>query len=79
MNPYFWSFRNASFFFRHGYFAAVSFVDAQVSKLSAVSIELSPKADDRYKVGVVIAALERHGLIDSTVIMLWGDHGWKVK
>jgi len=40
----------------HGYYACVSFVDAQI--------------------GRVLAELERLGLRDKTIIVLWGDHGW---
>ena len=42
----------------HGYYACVSYMDAQV--------------------GRVVAELERLGLRDRTVIVLWGDHGWKL-
>lgn len=41
---------------RHAYFAAVSYVDAQV--------------------GRVLDELERAGLSDNTIVILWGDHGW---
>lgn len=40
----------------HGYYAAMSYMDAQV--------------------GRVLAELERLGLSDNTIIVLWGDHGW---
>ncbi len=43
---------------KHGYYAAVSYVDAQI--------------------GRVIDELERLGLRESTIIVLWGDHGWKL-
>ncbi len=43
---------------KHGYYAAVSYMDAQVGK--------------------VVAELERLGLRDDTIIILWGDHGWKL-
>lgn len=42
----------------HGYFACVSFVDAQV--------------------GRVINELDRLGLRKSTVVILWGDHGYQL-
>jgi arylsulfatase A-like enzyme len=42
----------------HGYYACVSYVDAQV--------------------GLVIGELERLGLRENTIIILWGDHGWKL-
>jgi len=42
----------------HGYYAAVSYIDAQI--------------------GRVVAELERLGLRDRTVIVVWGDHGWKL-
>ena len=41
---------------RHAYFAAVSYVDAQIGK--------------------VLDELERLGLSDNTIVILWGDHGW---
>ena len=43
---------------KHGYYASVSFVDAQV--------------------GRVLDALEQNGLSDNTIVLLWGDHGWKL-
>lgn len=42
----------------HGYYACVSFVDAQVGK--------------------VLDELERSGLADNTIVVLWGDHGWNL-
>jgi len=43
---------------KHGYYAAVSYVDAQI--------------------GRVVDELDRLGLRESTIIVLWGDHGWKL-
>lgn len=40
----------------HGYYAAVSYMDAQV--------------------GILLNTLESLGTLNSTVIVLWGDHGW---
>lgn len=42
----------------HGYYAAVSYVDAQI--------------------GRVLAELDRLGLRERTVVVLWGDHGWQL-
>jgi len=42
----------------HGYYACVSFMDAQV--------------------GRVLNELGRLGLRENTVVVLWGDHGWKL-
>ena len=42
----------------HGYYAAVSMIDAQVGKL--------------------LDALEENGLLENTIVVLWGDHGWKL-
>jgi arylsulfatase A-like enzyme len=41
---------------RHAYFAAVSYVDAQIGK--------------------VLDELERLGLAENTIVVVWGDHGW---
>jgi len=43
---------------KHGYYACVSFIDAQVGRL--------------------MAELGRLGLAENTVVVLWGDHGWKL-
>jgi iduronate 2-sulfatase len=43
---------------RHGYYACVSYTDAQIGK--------------------VLNELERLGLRDNTIVILWGDHGWKL-
>ncbi len=43
---------------KHGYYAAISYMDAQVGK--------------------VVAEVEKLGLRDDTIIILWGDHGWKL-
>lgn len=40
----------------HGYYASVSYMDAQVGK--------------------VIEELERLNILENTIIVLWGDHGW---
>lgn len=40
----------------HGYYAATSYVDAQIGRL--------------------IDELDKSGLSENTVIVLWGDHGW---
>ncbi|MCY1722391.1 sulfatase [Prolixibacteraceae bacterium Z1-6] len=41
---------------RHGYFACVSYIDAQIGK--------------------VLDELERQGLAENTIVVVWGDHGW---
>jgi iduronate 2-sulfatase len=43
---------------KQGYYAAVSYVDAQV--------------------GRILGELDQQGLRDNTIIILWGDHGWKL-
>lgn len=42
----------------HGYYACVSFTDAQVGK--------------------VLDELEKLGLAEDTIVILWGDHGWNL-
>jgi arylsulfatase A-like enzyme len=42
----------------HGYYAAVSYVDAQI--------------------GRVLTELDALGLASNTIVILWGDHGWKL-
>ncbi len=43
---------------KHGYYAAVSYMDAQF--------------------GRVLDELERLGLRSQTIVIVWGDHGWKL-
>jgi arylsulfatase A-like enzyme len=43
---------------KHGYYAAISYMEAQVGK--------------------VLDELKRLGLDKNTIIILWGDHGWKL-
>jgi arylsulfatase A-like enzyme len=43
---------------KHGYFAAVTFIDACVGK--------------------ILDELNRLQLEDDTIVVLWGDHGWKL-
>ncbi len=43
---------------RHGYFACVSYIDAQIGRL--------------------LDELDRLGLRENTIVVLWGDHGWKL-
>lgn len=42
----------------HGYYASVSYVDAQI--------------------GRVLAELERLGMAENTIVVLWGDHGYNL-
>ncbi len=42
----------------HGYYASVSFIDAQL--------------------GRILDALKENGLENNTIVVLWGDHGWKL-
>ena len=43
---------------RHGYFASVTYIDAQIGK--------------------VLDHLEHLGILEETIIVLWGDNGWKL-
>jgi arylsulfatase A-like enzyme len=43
---------------KHGYYACVSYIDAQIGKL--------------------LEALQESGLEGNTIVILWGDHGWKL-
>lgn len=43
---------------KHGYYASVSYTDAQIGRL--------------------MDKLEELDLLDNTIILLWGDHGWKL-
>ena len=43
---------------KHGYYASVSYIDAQVGRL--------------------LAALDSLGLSQNTIVVLWGDHGYKL-
>ncbi len=42
----------------HGYYASVSYIDAQVGRL--------------------LDELDRLGIRENTIVVLWGDHGWKL-
>jgi len=42
----------------HGYYASVSYIDAQVGRL--------------------LEELDRLGIMENTIVVLWGDHGWKL-
>lgn len=43
---------------KHGYYACVSYLDAQVGRL--------------------IEGLKENGLYENTIVIIWGDHGWKL-
>lgn len=43
---------------KHGYYAAISYIDAQL--------------------GLVLDELDRLDLAKNTIVVLWGDHGWKL-
>ena len=43
---------------KHGYYACVSYTDAQIGRL--------------------LKALKENGLDENTIVILWGDHGWKL-
>jgi len=42
----------------HGYYASVSYIDAQIGRL--------------------LDELERLGISENTIVVLWGDHGWRL-
>lgn len=43
---------------KHGYYACVSFLDAQIGRL--------------------MESLKENGLDENTIVIIWGDHGWKL-
>ncbi|MBT3382228.1 MAG: sulfatase [Prolixibacteraceae bacterium] len=43
---------------KHGYYASVSYIDAQIGRL--------------------LDGLKENGLDENTIVILWGDHGWKL-
>ncbi len=43
---------------KHGYYACVSYIDAQIGRL--------------------LDALKENGLAENTIVIVWGDHGWKL-
>lgn len=42
----------------HGYYAGISYVDAQI--------------------GLLLGEVDRLGLLENTIVVLWGDHGWSL-
>lgn len=43
---------------KHGYYASVSYIDAQIGRL--------------------LDRLDELGIAENTIVVLWGDHGWKL-
>ena len=50
--------KNLAKHLKHGYYASVTFIDAQIGK--------------------ILDELEVLGLRENTIIVIWGDHGWKL-
>ena len=60
---------------RRAYYAAVSFMDAQVRQYTASNSSHTPTWT---RWGAVLDAVEDNGLSESTVIMFVGDHGYQM-